>query len=194
MINLLPPKLKQAYRYGRVNRHLIHWIFVFAAGIAGAAIITAFGYLYLNQTANSYKSQIAASNQQLASQNLNSVQSQVKEISNNLNLVVQVLSKQVLFSELLQQLTKLMPADTNLTGLSISQAQGAIDITANAKNYSAATQIQVNLTSPDNQLFSKADIVSISCSGNTAYPCSIALRALFSPNSSYMFINNKASN
>lgn len=194
MINLLPPELKQAYRYGRVNRHLIHWIFVFAIGIVGAAVITAFGYLYLNQTANSYKNQIAASNQQLASQNLSTVQNQVKEISNNLNLVVQVLSKQVLFSELLQQLTKLMPPDTNLTGLSISQAQGAIDITAAAKNYSAATQIQVNLTSPNNQLFSKADIVSISCAGTNAYPCSVTLRALFSPNSSYMFINNKVSN
>ena len=167
---------------------------MFTAGIFGAAVITAFGYLYLNQTANSYKNQIAASNQQLASQKLSTVQTQVKEISNNLNLVVQVLSKQVLFSELLQQLTKLMPPDTNLTGLSISQAQGAIDITAAAKNYSAATQIQVNLTSPNNQLFSKADIVTISCAGTTAYPCSIALRALFSPNSSYMFINNKVSN
>ncbi len=194
MINLLPPELKQAYRYGRINRHLIHWVFVFSAGIVGAAIITAFGYLYLNQTADNYKNQIATSNQQLAKQNLSTVQAQVKDISNNLSLVVQVLSKQVLFSELLQQLTKLMPADTNLTGLSISQAQGAIDITANAKNYSAATQIQVNLTSPNNQLFSKADIVSISCSGVTTYPCSIALRALFSPNSSYMFINNKVSN
>ncbi len=164
---------------------------MFSIGIAGAGIITAFGYLYLNQTANSYKSQIATSNQQLAAQDLTGVQSQVKDISNNLNLVVQVLSKQVLFSELLQQLTTLMPADTNLTGLSISQAQGGVDITAAAKNYSAATQIQVNLTSPNNQLFSKADIVSISCSGVTSYPCSIELRALFSANNSYMFIHNK---
>lgn len=192
MINLLPPDIKQAYRYGRINRHLVHWMLVFAAGIVGAGIITTFGYLYLNQTANSYKNQIETSNQQLAAQNLTAVQNQVKDISNNLNLVVQVLSKQVLFSELLQQLTTLMPADTNLTGLSISQTQGAIDITAAAKNYSSAAQIQVNLTDPNNQLFSKADIVSINCSGVTSYPCSIELRALFSANSSYMFINNKA--
>lgn len=191
MINLLPPEIKQAYRYARINRHLLHWIVVFSVGIAGAAIITAFGYLYMNQTANSYKNQIATSNQQLAAQNLSGVQSQVKDISNNLNLVVQVLSKQVLFSDLLQQLTTLMPPDTKLTSLSIAQTQGGINITAAAKNYNAATQIQVNLTSPDNQLFSKADIVGIDCSGVTSYPCSIQLRALFSPNSSYMFISNK---
>lgn len=127
----------------------------------------------------------------MVAQNLTGVQGQVHEISNNLNLVVQVLSKEVLFSELLQQLTTLMPASTNLTSLSISQTQGAIDITAAAKDYASAAQIQVNLTDANNRLFSKADIVSISCSGTGSYPCSIELRALFSADSSYMFINNK---
>jgi Tfp pilus assembly protein PilN len=192
MINLLPADIKRAYRFGRINRHLVHWITVFAFGIAGAALLTGIGYLYLDRTANDYQNQIDTSNQQLTAQNLNAVQSQVKDISNNLSLVVQVLSKQVLFSGLLQQLATLMPADTNLTGLSISQSQGAIDITAAAKNYSAASRIQVNLTDPNNQLFSKADIVSINCSGVTKYPCSIELRALFSADNQYMLINKKA--
>lgn len=193
MINLLPPDIKQAYRLGRINRHLVHWVVALALAIIGAALITAFGYVYLTQTANNYKSQIQTSSQQLAAQNLTGVQKEVKDISNNLNLVVDVLSKQILFSELLQQLGTLMPADTNLTNLSISQTQGAIDITAAAKNYNAATQIQVNLADPNNQLFDKADIVSISCSGTTSYPCTIELRALFSPNSPFVFTNNSKS-
>lgn len=193
MINLLPPEIKQAYKYGRLNRHLLHWITVLAFAIAGTVLITGFGYLYLHQTANNYRDQITTSQQQLVAQNLTGIQSQVKEISNNLTLVVQVLSKEVLFSELLQQLTTLMPANTNLTSLSISQTQGAIDITAAAKDYGSAAQIQVNLTDANNRLFSKADIISISCSGTTTYPCSIELRALFSADSSYMFINNKVS-
>lgn len=191
MINLLPAEIKRAYRFGRINRHLAHWITVFVAGIIGAILITGFGYLYLDQTAKDYRNQINTSNQQLSAQHLNEVQSEVKDISNNLSLVVQVLSKQVLFSGLLQRLATLMPGDTNLTGLSISQSQGAISITAAAKNYSAASQIQVNLTDPSNQLFSKADIVGINCSGVTAYPCSIELRALFSADNQYMLINNK---
>jgi len=192
MINLLPPAMKESYHYGRANRHLLRWLTVFGIGIVGAVLITAFGYLYLNQTISDYKDQVATSKQQLETQNLTGVQTQVKDISNNLNLVVRVLSQQVLFSELLQQLTTLMPSDTNLTGRSISQTQGAIDITAEAKNYNAAAQIQVNLTDPNNQLFSKADIVSITCSGQNAYPCTVSLRALFSSNNPYMFINNKA--
>lgn len=190
MINLLPPAVKRSYRYGRINRHLVHWVTAFAVGIVGASLITAVGYLYLDKTARNYRSQIQTSNQQLAAQNLSTVQKQVKDMSNNLKLAVDVLSKQVLFSELLQQLTTLMPDETALSGLSISQTQGAMDITANAKSYAAAAQIQINLTAPENRLFSKADIVSINCSGTTTYPCAITMRALFAGDNQYMFINN----
>lgn len=193
MINLLPPELKQAYRYGRSNRHLVRWIVVCLAGIVGAAFITLFGYLYMNQIANDYKSQIATSQEQLDSQNLQKVQQEVKDISNNLNLVVEVLSKQIVFSGLLQKLSTLMPAETNLTNLSISQTQGAIDITAAAKNYTSATQIQVNLSDPTNELFSKADIVSISCSGTNSYPCTVQLRAQFAPNNPYIITSKTKS-
>ncbi|MCA9326896.1 hypothetical protein KDA14_00020 [Candidatus Saccharibacteria bacterium] len=159
-------------------------------GIAGSMLITAFGYLYLNQTANNYRSQIETSNEQLSAQNLTAVQAKVNEISNNLSLAVNVLSKQILFSGLLQQLATLLPSETNLTGLSISQDQGGVDISAAAKNYAAATQIQVNLSDPNNGLFSKADIISISCTGTTAYPCTVQVRALFAPDNPYMFTNN----
>ncbi|QQS18781.1 hypothetical protein IPL68_01785 [Candidatus Saccharibacteria bacterium] len=83
-----------------------------------------------------------------------------------------------------------MPGDTNLTGLSILQSQGGIDITAAAKTYAAATQIQVNLSDKNNGVFSKADIVSINCSGTTTYPCTIMMRALFANNKSYMLIQD----
>lgn len=193
MINLLPPAIKEAYKSARLNRHLMNWVIALALGIVGALVITAFGYIYLAQTTSNYKAQIETSNQQLAAQNLSSVQGEVKDISNNLKLAVEVLSQQILFSELLQQLATLMPANTSLSGLSISQTQGAIDITAAAKNYDAAAQIQVNLTDKDNQLFSKADIISITCSGTSKYPCTIQLRALFSSDNPYMFINNAKS-
>lgn len=170
----------------------MNWIAALGFGILGAIVITAFGYIYLVQTTNNYKAQIETSTQQLAAQNLTAVQNEVKEISNNLNLAAEVLSKQILFSELLQQLATLMPANTTLSTLAISQTQGAIDITATAKNYEAATQVHINLTDANNQLFSKADLVSISCSGTTRYPCTVQVRALFSQNNPYMLIHNKA--
>jgi hypothetical protein len=190
MINLLPPATKLDYRYGRINRHLLHWVVVLSLGIVGAALITGVGYIYFDRVAKTYSEQIASTNEQLANQHMSEVQKQVTDISNNLNLVVSVLSNQVLFSGLISQLTTLLPANTNLTGLSISSAQGAIDITASAKTYNDAAQIQVNLVDKNNQLFSKADIISITCSGEGAYPCTIVLRALFLPNNPYIFTSN----
>lgn len=191
MINLLPPQLKQNYRSGRLNRHLSHWIIACAIGIVGALCITVFGYLYLDQTTKNYTNQTANLRTQLTAQNLKGVQEEVKEISNNLDLVVDVLSKQILFSELLSQLTKLLPSNTRLSGLSISQGQDGIDISASAANYQAATQLHTNIADTSNKLFSKADIISISCADTTAsHPCTVTIRALFAPNSSYMFTTN----
>lgn len=191
MLNLLPPDVKQAYRYARINRHLVHWITVFSIGIVGAVVITSFGYLYLDQQTKSYATQVENTGAQLAAQNLTGVQNQVKEISNNLKLVVDVLSEQILFSGLLNQLSTLLPNNTKLTGLSISQTQGALDISAAAKSYEDATQVQINLSDPNNELFSKADIININCSAGTSdYPCTILIRALFSQNNPYMFTHN----
>ncbi|HYH36468.1 MAG TPA: hypothetical protein VD706_03145 [Candidatus Saccharimonadales bacterium] len=48
------------------------------------------------------------------------------------------------------------------------------------------------MADPKNKIFSKADIVSITCSDdNSDYPCTINIRALFAPNNPFLFINNK---
>lgn len=193
MINLLPSGLKQDYRYARRNRRVMHWIVGFGLGIAGMAVITGAGLFYMNHSIDSYTKQVATSNAQLQSQNLSGLQKQVTDISNNLKLVVQVLSKEVLFSKLLSRLGSVTPSNVILTNLAISQTEGAIDITAQTGSYNAATQLQVNLSDPNNQIFSKADIVSITCSSNATnakYPCTATLRALFATNNPFLFISN----
>ncbi|HSX04974.1 MAG TPA: PilN domain-containing protein, partial [Candidatus Saccharimonadales bacterium] len=145
MINLLPPMTKQTYRYARRNRILVHWITAMAACLIGAVLLVAGGYFYLNQQIDSNTKQIAATNRQLNAQDLGKVQKQVATISSNLRLAVQVLSKEILFSELLKQLAKVTPDNVVLTNLTIEQAQGGVDITAQTADYNAATQLQVNL-------------------------------------------------
>ncbi len=192
MINLLPPDIKQAYHYARRNHHLSRWIMALLLVLAGALVITAAGWFYLNQTSRQYQSQIAASQKNLEAQDYKGVESQIKEMSNNLKLSVQVLSKQILFSELLTHLGTIMPKDTKLSTLTISQTEGGLDITAMAKTYASATQIQVNLSDSNNKLFSKVDLVSITCndSDTSGYPCKVSLRALFAEENPFLFINN----
>ncbi len=193
MINLLPPATKSAYQYARRNRTLVHWLTACVLALAGAAVLAAGGYLYLDRSIADTKQQIAATNKQLQDQNLTSVKKQVTEISNNLKLAVEVLSHQILFSEMLKQLGSVTPKDVILTNLSITQVQGSVDITALTASYNAATQLQVNLADPQNQIFSKADIVSISCgsSANSRYPCTVSIRALFATDNPFLFINDR---
>lgn len=195
MINLLPPDLKETYRYGRRNRTLARWLTIIILCLIGAIGLTGGGYIYLEHSVNSVNQQIATSNKQLQALNQSSIEKQVTGISNNLKLATQVLSKEVLFSELLKRLGAVTPSNTILTGLSISQTQSSVDISAETTNYTAATQLQVNLADPNNQIFSHADIQTITCntgaSNNSAYPCTVDIRALFATNNPFLFINSR---
>lgn len=200
MINLLPPDLKQSYHYAYRNVLLLRWLVAFAFGVLGLVAIVTAGLVYIQQSAQTYTTQIAATESSLQQQKLGATQTEVQDISNSLKLAVKVLSKEVLFSKLLQQLATITPSNAVLTDLDISQAQGALDITALTTDYTAATQLQVNLADPNNKIFSHADIVSISCPSSASsdptiskYPCTVVIRALFAANNPYLFINDKGS-
>ena len=199
MINLLPPDLKQEYRYARQNLHILRWTYAFVFVIAGVAVITLAGTYTMNRSSDTYKARITNVQDQLAKEDSAGIERQVTAISNNLKLMVSVLSKEVLFSELLARLGSLTPSNAVLTNLSIAQNVSAIDITAQTTDYNAATQLQVNLADAGNQIFSKADIVTISCAdgataANPAYPCTVQIRAAFTSDNPFLFLNAKGSN
>lgn len=195
MINLLPPDIKQGYRYARRNVSLRRWVAICLIAFVGLGALTTYGLLTLQQSTGHYRKQIDANKTMFKNENYTAVEKQVQDISSSFKLVVQVLGKEILFSQLIQQIGAIMPDNTNLTGLSISQLQGGLDITAVATDYKTASQVQVNLADPANKIFSKADIENITCSGgeNTdpRYPCSVTVRALFGPNNPYLLINDK---
>lgn len=196
MINLLPPAVKEDYRYGLRNSTLMRWLSVFLLGIVGLGLIATYGLLTMQDSIRGYDNQVQAAQAELKKQDLAGTEAHVKAITGEFKLVVQVLSKEVLFSKLLRQIATVIPSRSILTGLTINQAGGAIDISAAASDYTTATQVQVNLQDPANKIFSKADIISITCQNASAtikYPCTIQLRALFGDSSPYLFINNKDS-
>ncbi|MCA9325113.1 PilN domain-containing protein [Candidatus Saccharibacteria bacterium] len=196
MINLLPPDVKTQYHYAQRNVILRRWAVTLVLALGGLVVITAFGLLYMYQLSSSYDREIKAATASLQQQRLSETQKDVKDISSNLKLAVQVLSKEVLFSKLLKQMAAVTPSNVKLANLNISQEESAVDITAKARDYNAATQLQVNLSDPNNKIFSKADIVSITCATNSdgsrasGYPCTATIRALFSTENPYLFINN----
>jgi hypothetical protein len=193
MINLLPPDIKQDITYARRNRRLVRWIVALLFLIGGVASITIFGQLYINRAATSHAVQVEQSRQQLKLQQLEETQAQVENISSSLKLAVDVLSREVLFSKLLRQIGAAMPAGATLSGISIEKIEGGLDLTAAAADYRSASQIQVNLQDPANQIFEKADIDNITCEYDNPpdprYPCNITIRALFGDNSPFLYIS-----
>lgn len=194
MINLLPPEIKQGYGYARRNVALRRWAAIIVVTIVGLGAITTYGLLTIQQSSKHYDKQIASAEATLEKEHFKATQQRIKDINNSFKLVLKVLSQEVLFSQLLKQIAITVPTNANLTGLTINQSQTAIDISANATDYNTATQVQINLADPKNKIFSKADIVNINCAStsNSAYPCTVTVRALFASNNTFLFINNKA--
>lgn len=194
MINLLPPDVKESYRFARRNVELRKWVIGCLIALVGLGIIATYGLLLLQQSTNKYNHKIAASEALFKKEDFTGTQAHVQDISNSLKLVVKVLSKEVLFSQLIKQIGASMPANANLTGLDINGVQGGLDIKAEAIDYKTATQVQVNLSDPSNKIFDRADIVNIDCTStlDKNYPCQITIRALFAKNNPFLFINSKA--
>lgn len=196
MINLLPPDVKSNYRYARRNVILRRWVAAMVLAFVGLGVIATYGLLAIHQSTVHYNKQVADTQAVFQKEKFDDIQKQVQSMSSNFKLVVKVLGQEVLFSQLLKQIAATIPNNATLTGLTINQTQGGIDISANATDYSTATQVQVNLADPANKIFSKADIVSVTCSASNAtnpkYPCTVNIRALFSPNNPFLFVNSKA--
>lgn len=196
MINLLPNDYRQSLRYARRNSILMKWLIAVSLILAMSSAIVAIGSAYLKMETNNYAKLAETTKQELKDQDLEATLTKVQNISGNLKLINQVLSQQVIFSELIKQIGAVMPPGSVLSDIEISKISGGIDLKAQAQNYESATQIQINLSDPNNKLFDKVDIVSVDCQGsNPQYPCTVSLRALFTKNNPYLFVNqNKKAN
>lgn len=192
MINLLPSNTRQDIQYARRNTILMHWTIATLIGIAGIIIVIVFGFLIIDQTTDDLERQVAENRQDLKAQKLEDTQKEVQDISNSFKLVTQVLSRQILFSELIPKIGAAMPSGAALANLSLNnELEGGIDLEASAVDYQSATQVQVNLEDPKNEVFAEVDIVSITCGNtNTEYKCTGVYRALFGEDNSFTLLDS----
>ncbi len=195
MINLLPPDTRQNLLFARRNTQLLRWSTALLVGIGGVVAVVAFGYFFIDQNTRNVSAQVEQARAELKAQKLEETQKKVEDISGSLKLVTQVLSKQILISDLLKQTGAVMPNGSSLAGLSLSKIQGGIDLQAVSKDYQTGTQVQVNLQDPKNKLFDKVDIISVTCTGQTtgvttlqSYPCTGTYRARFVKDNPFLLL------
>lgn len=195
MINLLPTSSKESIQYARHNSLLLRWIFSLLIAAAGILVITGGSLFYLRQDSSNIKYSIESTEAELKERGEEATLQQVDEMSGNLKLAVDVLSNEVLFSELLQQIGLVMPEGTVLQtlGLSSDIANTGISLEIIATSYQAGSQAHVNLNDPENGIFEHADLENITCSSeDEAYPCTVSIRALFVENNPFLLISKDA--
>jgi len=177
--------------HARRNKIMRDWAFAMLIGIAGIVVVIIVGIMQIEQRATELESEVASSREVLKVQKMEETSKQVEEISNNFKLVTQVLSRQVLFSEVLKQVGAIMPDGSSLSNLSIEEISGGIDLQVEAVDYQTATQVQVNLQDSANKLFEEVDIINITCTDNATgdYPCKGAYRAKYTSNNPFLFLN-----
>lgn len=197
MINLLPPKTKNSFQYARRNLSLRGWLTALSLVLVGMGALVTYGLVDMQRSINDHEHQIATIQAELVAEGLTQTEEQVKDISSSLSLATQVLSNKVVFSQLITQIGAAMPTGAILASLNINRTSGGIDLNANAKDDTTASQVQVNLSNPTNGIFAKADIVSITCAAPKTgdkpnpYQCSVSLRALFNSKNQFLFINQE---
>lgn len=201
MINLMPPERKKTINYSRLNERLLKWTVGCLIIVAAMAAVVVVGSVYIDQTKSNLTKSIDSTKKTITDQKLDEIGADAETLSSGIKLVVQVLSKEVQFSKLLQEIGRLMPSGATLGNIQLSNSvSGAVDLTANAVDYQSATQVQLNLQDPNNNLFDKVDTQTVSCSDTTEssssgvdskYRCQIVIRALFKSDASVTFLTGK---
>lgn len=190
MINLLPTGVKEDLLYARRNTTLVKWIIALVISIIGIVIIVLAGNIFLQVSINNYSSETTEARDRLQAQKIEETKAQIEEISSNTKLATKVLSREILFSKLLRQLGASIPANNVLQQFQVEEVGGGLTLQAAATDINAATQLQLNLQDPQNKIFEKADIESITCrqTESAKYPCVIQLKALFADQNPFTFI------
>lgn len=192
MIDLLPAEIKKSRLYGRRNGKLLRWNFLCMLALLGILIISGTGYFFINNATLSAAEVKSKTEAAIKTAKLDEAEVEYAQFSNNLKTVVQILSSQVLFSELLQQIGGVTPTGTTLNSVSLSDSDNALDLNFTTTSASLAPTLQVNLEDPENELFEKADIVQVSCQTDTEgkEECGVQLRALFKADAKFLFLNS----
>ena len=170
------------------------WVIALLIALIFSLLIIGVGWIYLDQSIKKQAKTVEATEASLKKQNIDDTIAKVDEISNNTKLALNVLSREILFSKLIRQLGAALPPGTALESITLEDLKGGLSIQAYATDFNSASQIQVNLSDPDNKIFKQADIENITCNDTAAgdsnpdYPCSVRLKALFGENTEYVYL------
>ena len=134
MINLSPDDYKESLRYARRSSKLLRWVGGTLYYSDGCLLTQLIGFTYLKSETKHTKKSMPVSRKIKKIMTLRVRYQDCREYFRSLKLIVQVLSKQVLFFSGINQTGGLvMPENTVLSNIEISKVEGGIDLSAETK-------------------------------------------------------------
>lgn len=191
MINLTPSDIKQDRYYRRNNLRYFRWISQSILMLLILNVFLAAGYGLILARQDQLDEKKASLNKEINDLNRGEVESKYTSFVTNINTITQILSKQILYSDLIKQIGSVTPSGATLNSVSISSKDNALDLNFKISSQDIAPIIQLNLEDEKNNLFSKADIVQLNCP--TSSTCTTQLKAEYKKDFPYLFINTLGS-
>lgn len=183
MINLLPPQILEARRYGRRTVILLRYSIAIASiGVLSIAVFL-FNMHYVSQDEGRLKTEMSGQAEQATK--LEAGQKSVDKIAAQLKTIDKLYSGEVKFSTLIPKIGALLPNGAVLNSLSLSGGtKSPLQLDVDLESQDLAAVFQQNLVNSD--LFSAADISSIVSKGDSTsktsqknYPFGATLTATF---------------
>lgn len=183
MINLLPPAVQAARRYGRRTVILLHYtVAIVLIGVFSIGVFL-FNMHFVNEDEARLKSEMSA--QAERAKKLEEGQKNVDKIAAQLKTIDKLYTGEVKFSELIPKIGALLPSGVVLNSLSLAGGKASplqLDVDLESQNLAAV--FQQNLV--NSELFSQADISAIVSKGEStakstqkSYPFGATLTATF---------------
>lgn len=145
MINLLPPEYRESIDYGRKNTRILSWVTTLIFGIIVLFLVSIFGRLTFNIATNQANSQKDSINSEITSSNLNSVEQQYSDFLDGLTGLKKIYQQQILYSRLIKKLATLIPPDSKLSSIALTDSDRAITLNFVNSRDNLGPTIQVNL-------------------------------------------------
>lgn len=182
MINLLPPAIQEARRYGRRNVILLRYSIAIALiGVFSIGVFL-FNMHYVNEDVSRLRVEMAEQSAQ--AKKLEEGQKNVDKIAGQLKTIDKLYTGEVKFSEMIPKIGALLPNGAVLNSLSLAGGKASpLQLDVDIESQDLAAVFQQNLVNSD--LFSAADISAIVTKGistnksQKSYPYGATLTATF---------------
>lgn len=179
MISLLPPETKREIGAARANTLLIRYNVLLLGTLGFLLLAIGVVYVFLNSSKTTAENTIKENEAKVA--NFSTIEDQAQQFRQNLTTAKQILDREVNYTKVILEISRILPSGVVLTNLSLDAATFGTETTlvAQTKSYEQAIALKDALSR--SSLLSNVHFQSINATEDSAsaYPVTVNLSITF---------------